>query len=196
MNWQRERERASKWTLLFFFCFFCHESSSIRRWQSLTWSNHFFLSAKKKSVVVRFNWYISGLCPEPRSFREGRGVQIETYWARFKRIISSCGRLGHTKFGPVTGIPERHAYFKTTKQDRDRGPRGGWGENLERSYYQMNSCHCWARLEPILRYSHLGSEKKKKRKKSPLVQIVSMTVSILPFECEIFGLNLLVNKYM
>lgn len=55
MNWQRERERASKWTLLFFFCFFCHESSSIRRWQSLTWSNHFFLSAKKKSVVVRFN---------------------------------------------------------------------------------------------------------------------------------------------
>lgn len=51
----RGRERASKWTLLFFFCFFCHESSSIRRWQSLTWSNHFFLSAKKKSVVVRFN---------------------------------------------------------------------------------------------------------------------------------------------
>lgn len=40
----------------------------------------------------------------------------------------------HTKFGPVTGIPERHAYFKTTKQDRDWGPRwwegGKLGEKL------------------------------------------------------------------
>jgi len=23
------------------------------------------------------------------------------------------------KFGPVTSIPERHAYFKTTKKDKD-----------------------------------------------------------------------------
>jgi len=34
------------------------------------------------------------------------------------RGIISCGRLD-AKFGPVTSIPERHAYFKTTKKDKD-----------------------------------------------------------------------------
>lgn len=39
------------------------------------------------------------------------------------RGIISCGRLD-AKFGPVTSIPERHAYFKTTKKDKD-GTMGG-----------------------------------------------------------------------
>lgn len=45
-------------------------------------------------------------------------VQIETYRVPYKRIIS-CGRLD-TKFGLVTRIPERHAYFKTTKRARKK----------------------------------------------------------------------------
>lgn len=55
-------------------------------------------------------------CPQALS-----RVQIETYLVPYKRIIS-CGRLD-TKFGLVTGIPERHAYFTTTKQ-AGRGLRG------------------------------------------------------------------------
>lgn len=66
---------------------------------------------------------------------------------------------------------ERHAYFKTTKQDIDQGGpewgkerRGGKKKrknNLERSYYQLNSCHYWAKLQRILRYNRLNRRKER-----------------------------------
>lgn len=72
-------------------------------------------------------------------------MQIETYRVPYKRIIS-CGRLD-TKFGLVTCIPERHAYFKTTKQARKKAWGGGANKrkNLKLLSYKhlstwTNSC--------------------------------------------------------
>lgn len=106
------------------------KSSSIHRCQSFDLFQRLLpASVTKRTLCALINIFLGGV-RSTEAFGEGRGVKIETYWTRFKRIISSCGRLGHTKFGPVTGIPERHAYFKTTKQDRDRGAPGWEGRKL------------------------------------------------------------------
>lgn len=62
--------------------------------------------------------------------------------------------------------------LKQQSKTETGGPGGGREGNLERSYYQTNSCHCWARLERILRYSRV--------KKGKVDQEMSVEVSIQP----------------
>lgn len=69
-----------------------------------------------------FNLCFSGVCPlYPNALSELK-CRLRHIEPPLRGIIS-CGRLD-AKFGPVTSIPERHAYFKTTKKDKD-GTMGG-----------------------------------------------------------------------